>query len=403
MRTTHVLCRLSAAVVLVAVAILAAPAPRADAASWFWAEVPAKIKEGSRAGALGVVRAQRAKGRRLFGSKNAVQGVLRRWRTEIRAGAQRSRIPEALLAAIILAESGGNPKAVSPAGAQGLAQLMPGTAARFGVRDSFSPAQNLRGASAYLSFLLRRFRGDLVLAIAAYNAGENAVDKHGGVPPYKETRNYVPRVLAAYDTALRMGANSNARREAKQYSWFWKRVPAAARGGSRSGALDLISDQRAKGRKMFGSRAALGRVLKKWRPQIQAAARKGRVSEALLAAIVAVSGNNPSSIGPLGAQGLAHLLPETAEKYRIRNPFDPAQNLIGAAQHLSDLIRVHRGDLVLALAAYNVGDGAVRQAGGVPKIDETRAFIPKVLSAFDLAGSFCVVPPRAAKRQCEFK
>jgi len=83
---------------------------------------------------------------------------------------------------------------VSPKNAQGLMQLIPATAKRFGVRDAFNPAQNIDGGVQYLAFLLKRYQNDLTLAAAAYNAGEGAVDRFKGVPPYKETRNYVVRV-----------------------------------------------------------------------------------------------------------------------------------------------------------------------------------------------------------------
>lgn len=99
-----------------------------------------------------------------------------------------------LLRAIIHAESGFNPDAVSPAGAQGLMQLMPATATRFGVADAFEPSQNIDGGARYLAFLIDRFDADFALAVAAYNAGEGAVDRHGGIPPYKETLTYVDRV-----------------------------------------------------------------------------------------------------------------------------------------------------------------------------------------------------------------
>jgi soluble lytic murein transglycosylase-like protein len=104
-----------------------------------------------------------------------------------------------LLASVVKAESGGNVHAVSRAGAQGLMQLMPGTASSLGVKDSFQPDQNVRGGSAYLDWLLTRYHDNLSLALAAYNAGPAAVDKYHGIPPYSETRAYVARVIHEFN------------------------------------------------------------------------------------------------------------------------------------------------------------------------------------------------------------
>jgi hypothetical protein len=98
----------------------------------------------------------------------------------------------------MLVESNFNPRAVSPKGARGLMQLMPGTARRFGVRDSFDPHENIRGGTTYLSELLSMFDGDLVRTLAAYNAGEGAVQRYRGVPPYRETQEYVRRTMLVY-------------------------------------------------------------------------------------------------------------------------------------------------------------------------------------------------------------
>lgn len=103
-----------------------------------------------------------------------------------------------LALAIARTESNFNPNAVSPKNAQGLMQLIPDTATRFGVRNPFDPEQNVRGGLAYLHWLLVRFDGNVALASAAYNAGENAVDRHGGIPPYPETKDYVRRILNFY-------------------------------------------------------------------------------------------------------------------------------------------------------------------------------------------------------------
>ena len=121
------------------------------------------------------------------------------YRSEIAAAAQQYGVEESIVRAIIHAESAFHPNALSRVGAPGLMQLMPGTARRFGVGNAFDPAQNIRGGVQYLAFLLRRFNGDLRLAAAGYNAGEGAVDKYGGVPPYSETQRYVQRVSLLAD------------------------------------------------------------------------------------------------------------------------------------------------------------------------------------------------------------
>jgi len=116
------------------------------------------------------------------------------YQQEISSAAREFGVEEAIVRAIIHAESAFNPNALSRVGAQGLMQLMPATARRFGVGNAFDAAQNIRGGVQYLAWLLKRFNGDLTLAAAGYNAGEGAVDKYRGVPPYSETQRYVQRV-----------------------------------------------------------------------------------------------------------------------------------------------------------------------------------------------------------------
>jgi soluble lytic murein transglycosylase len=117
----------------------------------------------------------------------------------VNAIASEHGVDPALVRAIIRAESNFEQRAVSRKGAQGLMQLMPGTAGRYAVSNAFDPAENIRGGVQYLRFLQDRFPGQLHLAIAAYNAGENAVVRHKGIPPYAETRQYVARVFRFYD------------------------------------------------------------------------------------------------------------------------------------------------------------------------------------------------------------
>jgi len=116
------------------------------------------------------------------------------YRDEIAAAARQHGVDEAIVRAIIHAESAYNPNALSRAGAQGLMQLMPATARRFGVSNAFDARQNIQGGVQYLAWLLKRFNNNLTLAAAGYNAGEGAVDKYNGVPPYSETQRYVVRV-----------------------------------------------------------------------------------------------------------------------------------------------------------------------------------------------------------------
>jgi soluble lytic murein transglycosylase-like protein len=119
--------------------------------------------------------------------------------SDIRELATRYRLSEDLIAAVIEAESGFNPRAVSCRGARGLMQLMPPTAATLGVREPFKPRENIEGGVKHLRAMMDRFRNNVPLALAAYNAGERAVIRHRGIPPYRETRQYVKRILRRLD------------------------------------------------------------------------------------------------------------------------------------------------------------------------------------------------------------
>ena len=187
------------------VAADAAPAVpvAAENYGWFWRGVSAKLADASSD------RLEPA----LLHLGNAPEGGLRTPRLQfmqqlaalygvtILRETLGTRVSPALVLAVIAVESAGEAAATSGAGAQGLMQLMPATAARFDVSDSFAPDQNIRGGIAYLDWLLTEFDNDPIIAIAAYNAGEGNIARYQGVPPFAETRDYVPKVLAAWQIA----------------------------------------------------------------------------------------------------------------------------------------------------------------------------------------------------------
>ena len=121
-----------------------------------------------------------------------------KYAAEIHENAKRFGVTPKLVFAVIKAESDFNPRAVSRTGARGLMQLMPDTAAKLNVTDSFNPRENIRGGTQHLAYLLDRYHGNVRLAVAAYNAGEGAVDRFGGIPPYEETQQYVRAVMDVY-------------------------------------------------------------------------------------------------------------------------------------------------------------------------------------------------------------
>jgi soluble lytic murein transglycosylase-like protein len=121
-----------------------------------------------------------------------------RYDASIREASRSYSIPEPFIRAVIRVESDYDPRVISVAGAQGLMQLMPGTAKRMNVTDPFDPHQNIMGGTRYLRYLANMFGGDMVLTIAGYHAGEGAVQKYDGVPPYSSTRGYIRKVLGFY-------------------------------------------------------------------------------------------------------------------------------------------------------------------------------------------------------------
>lgn len=134
-----------------------------------------------------------------YATRAAVLSSKREYDAHIRSAAERYQLPEALLRAVMVAESNLNATARSPKGAMGLMQLMPGTAKDMFVSDAWDPAQNIEGGARYLRILANQYDGDVEKTLAAYNAGPEAVKRAGGIPNFPETRDYVRKVVALYD------------------------------------------------------------------------------------------------------------------------------------------------------------------------------------------------------------
>jgi soluble lytic murein transglycosylase-like protein len=193
----------------------AAPAPQAVATpsgavvpkaagsfGWFWDKI-SPAAAGAGPGRLeAAMTTLAAEGSRMPTPRlQQMQDIAKARGVDILRSTINTQVSPALVLAVITVESAGRPDAVSRAGAQGLMQLMPDTASRFGVEDSLEPAQNIAGGVRYLDWLMQEFDRDPILVLAGYNAGEGSVRQHAGVPPFAETRDYVPKVLAAFQVA----------------------------------------------------------------------------------------------------------------------------------------------------------------------------------------------------------
>lgn len=188
----------------IAAAAPLAPAPRSTAAyDWFWQIVPTARAAVADRFPLAMATLTKGPGGASVRAPRLqhMQEIAETYGKHILSATIGTDVSPALVLAVIGVESSGNPTALSSAGAQGLMQLIPDTATRFGVTDANDAAQNIKGGVAYLDWLSKEFDRDPLMILAAYNAGEGAVRANDGIPPYAETRDYVPKVLAAWQVA----------------------------------------------------------------------------------------------------------------------------------------------------------------------------------------------------------
>lgn len=180
------------------------PPEQADPFAWYWEEVSPSLKDSSPGRLEAAVSHLNLNGTGAGVSAprlQDMQDIANQFGSDILLATIGTSVSPALVLAVMFVESRGKVDAVSSAGAQGLMQLIPATAERFGVTDASNAADNIKGGVAYLNWLMEKFDSDPVLVLAAYNAGENAIIKNDGVPAYPETRAYVPKILAAWTVA----------------------------------------------------------------------------------------------------------------------------------------------------------------------------------------------------------
>ncbi|WP_420859820.1 lytic transglycosylase domain-containing protein [Marivivens marinus] len=195
-------------------AAVSAPAPGTDAVAgavpglsgsdWFWAAISPALEDSApgRLTLATITLSNPPEGKGVTPPRlQSLHEIAKAHGTDILRTTVGTRVSPALVLSVIAVESAGDSDARSRAGAQGLMQLMPDTATRFGVTDPYDPAQNIAGGVAYLDWLMGEFDDDPILVLAAYNAGEGNIRDHSGVPPFPETRNYVPKVLSAWGVA----------------------------------------------------------------------------------------------------------------------------------------------------------------------------------------------------------
>jgi soluble lytic murein transglycosylase-like protein len=187
--------------------------------------------------------------------------------------------------------------------------------------------------------------------------------------------------------------------------WFWSAVPGALPSDPSRffRAQDHLAAAPEAGELSLPRLATLNRIIEAHGPDILLASVGTGVSPAMVLAVMAVeSAGRDDAVSHAGAQGLMQLIPATAERFGVSDPFEPAQNIAGGVAYLAWLLDEFGGDPLLALAGYNAGEGAVRDAGGVPPYAETRAYVPKVLATWMMARQLCRTPPELVSDGCVF-
>lgn len=307
-----------------------------------------------------------------------------------KAASKKYNISQELLESVALTESSFRADATSYCGAMGIMQLMPATAKSLGVSDAYNPVENIMGGAKYLSQMLKKYNGDVSLALAAYNGGPGNVAKYGGVPSF--CKSYVNKVtsymkkgvdvpnktitvdssskaaslMADYssatsknDTSTQQSTaveNSTSNKYTKYHSSQLQKVPSILNDADTLSSNDSIT----------------------YSELFKYAAKKYGISQNLLEALAYAESNfNANATSSSGAMGIMQLMPSTAKSLGVSNGYNPIENVLGGAKYLSQMIKRYNGDEALAIAGYNGGMGNVAKYGGIPPF--CKDFVNKVL------------------------
>ena len=227
------------------------------------------------------------------------------------------------------------------------------------------------------------------------------------ITPEEHLRNSNPPALDPIATRVTPAPDIGAERpDTGGTAWFWDAISPSfpPDPGRFWAAQDLLSSASAAADISVPRLNTLQQIVAEHGTAILGASIATEVSPALILAVMAVeSAGRADAQSHAGAQGLMQLIPATAERFGVADPFDPAQNIAGGAAYLNWLLKAFDGDPLLALAGYNAGEGAVRTAGGVPNFSETRDYVPKVLAAWMMARGLCRTPPDLISDGCVFQ
>lgn len=249
--------------------------------------------------------------------------------------------------------------------------------------------------------------GSSIRRLAAPGAGHAGPRINIQITAEEHARNLSPPPARVTSAALaRPEADDLAAGAAGRFGWFWSSISPAlpADPGRFWAAQDLLAAAPETADLPVPRLATLQRIVEAHGADILMASLETEVSPALILAVMAVESSGRSeAVSHAGAQGLMQLIPATAERFGVSDPFDASQNIAGGTAYLDWLLREFGGDPVLALAGYNAGEGAVRTAGGVPNYAETRDYVPKVLATWMMARRLCRTPPDLISDGCVFQ